>query len=263
MANQKIKGRLIILIFFVFLFCVSIYSLLFIFNDRMLEIWLKEDGVVEWLGTIAYLFASVLTISLFINSRPGNNFFIFRTKRNVFFLLLGLFFFFCFGEEISWGQRIFNFETPEKIKEMNYQDEMNIHNLQIFNYLAEDGEDKEGMLAWITTRLFSLFWFIYCFLIPLMNAIVKRISVLFKNLNLPIVPLWIGSMFMINHILAKILEKTNIFSSNQGITEIKESVFGVLFFLGSVSLFSIFKSKTDLSIGMFQKKKPAKIMGRE
>lgn len=33
------------------------------------------------------------------------------------------------GEEISWGQRIFGFETPDWLKTKNLQKETNFHNL--------------------------------------------------------------------------------------------------------------------------------------
>ena len=42
---------------------------------------------------------------------------------------LALFFFVFAMEEISWGQRIFGWETPEQWKEVNYQEETNLHNL--------------------------------------------------------------------------------------------------------------------------------------
>lgn len=44
------------------------------------------------------------------------------------FLCVGIFF--IIGEEISWGQRIFGWATPEAMQEINKQDETNIHNLQ-------------------------------------------------------------------------------------------------------------------------------------
>jgi hypothetical protein len=37
--------------------------------------------------------------------------------------------FFFAGEEISWGQWFFHWETPDKIKELNDQGETNLHNL--------------------------------------------------------------------------------------------------------------------------------------
>ena len=41
----------------------------------------------------------------------------------------GLMFVFM-GEEISWGQRMFNWSTPDALKEVNIQDETNIHNIE-------------------------------------------------------------------------------------------------------------------------------------
>ncbi len=40
------------------------------------------------------------------------------------------------GEEISWGQRLFGIETPEEYKQLNHQQELNIHNYQgVFEYV--------------------------------------------------------------------------------------------------------------------------------
>jgi hypothetical protein len=36
------------------------------------------------------------------------------------------------GEELSWGQHIFKWEAPDAIKEINRQDETNLHNLGPF-----------------------------------------------------------------------------------------------------------------------------------
>jgi hypothetical protein len=47
------------------------------------------------------------------------------------FLILGIGFFFIAFEEISWGQRIFDFENPDWFPE-NIQDETTIHNLEAF-----------------------------------------------------------------------------------------------------------------------------------
>ncbi len=42
-----------------------------------------------------------------------------------------LLFFFAAGEEISWGQRIFGWETNDFFAENNYQGETNLHNLMV------------------------------------------------------------------------------------------------------------------------------------
>jgi hypothetical protein len=81
----------------------------------------REDHLFEWLTSIAFLIASVLFFLKFL-----------KTK-NVFFLLLSAMFFLGFGEEISWGQRVFNFETPERVLNVNVQNEFNLHNIELFN----------------------------------------------------------------------------------------------------------------------------------
>ena len=45
--------------------------------------------------------------------------------------LLGVFFFFGAGEEIFWGQRIFNIESSEFFSQNNAQGETNLHNLVV------------------------------------------------------------------------------------------------------------------------------------
>ena len=45
--------------------------------------------------------------------------------------LYGLLFFMAAGEEISWGQRIFGWESSEFFLENNKQDETNLHNLMV------------------------------------------------------------------------------------------------------------------------------------
>ena len=46
----------------------------------------------------------------------------------LFYLLFSLFFFFFAMEEISWGQQLFGFSTPEFWRVRNAQDELTLHN---------------------------------------------------------------------------------------------------------------------------------------
>ena len=55
----------------------------------------------------------------------------FKNKLFIFSLIgMGFVFVFGVGEEISWGQRIFQYETPEFFKLYNTQGELNFHNLR-------------------------------------------------------------------------------------------------------------------------------------
>ncbi len=88
--------------------------------------YVMEDGFTEW-STVVFLL-----IGVFVCFRRV---WLLRTQRPLLFLfmtsLLGLFFFFGAGEEISWGQRIFSVESSEFFTQHNAQGEMNLHNLVV------------------------------------------------------------------------------------------------------------------------------------
>ena len=80
-----------------------------------------EDYWVEYLTAVWFLLAGFL---LFGTAWLEPNFF----RRGVY-LLGGMAMVFAAGEEISWGQRIFGFATPDFLLPWNYQKEFNVHNL--------------------------------------------------------------------------------------------------------------------------------------
>ena len=77
-----------------------------------------EDLIGEWAQV--YFFATALGLSL-IHA--------FKTSRfRLFYGVLALACFYVVGEEISWGQRIFDVSSPEFFKQHNLQKETNLHN---------------------------------------------------------------------------------------------------------------------------------------
>ncbi|MFT5105627.1 MAG: hypothetical protein ACI9UA_001248 [Pseudoalteromonas tetraodonis] len=84
-----------------------------------------EDRTYEWFGFIGFFGAGVFSLlTLLYRDKMPNK------KVALFFLGMGLFFIVCAGEEISWGQRVFGWETPENYAKMNEQGETNLHNLK-------------------------------------------------------------------------------------------------------------------------------------
>ena len=80
-----------------------------------------EDRFLESLTAVFALLSSVLLL-VCVKFKKG-----WSTKSTLFIISM---FLFVFGmEEISWGQRIFGWETSVKWKEINYQQESNLHNL--------------------------------------------------------------------------------------------------------------------------------------
>ncbi|TYR37590.1 hypothetical protein FXV77_06220 [Sphingobacterium phlebotomi] len=90
------------------------------------NVYAVEDGFVEnWtivplLGAVGYSLYLFFTVS--------------RDKtwhfRSVL-VLIAVFSLFVAGEEISWGQRLFNVESPEFFKDNNAQGETNLHNMVV------------------------------------------------------------------------------------------------------------------------------------
>jgi hypothetical protein len=122
--------------------------------------------------------------------------------KNYFFLLLSLIMFFGFGEELSWGQRIFNFSTPDYLADINVQEEFTIHNIEIFNTHNFDHTPKRGLARLLEINfLYKLFWLGFCILLPIANMTIPPISKLSQKIRLPVPPLQIGIFFLVNWII--------------------------------------------------------------
>ena len=82
-----------------------------------------ELGVIENL-TVIFLFVAIIACFVFLTSKKKYNFLSFRVW--VILFLLGTIYY--AGEEISWGQHYFGWGTPESWKDVNDQQETNLHN---------------------------------------------------------------------------------------------------------------------------------------
>lgn len=207
------------------------YLMLFVTSPEVERSLTAEDHLYENQQAVCDLLASALFLVTFLKDHSGNDFHILRTRKNVFFLLLAVVFFFGFGEEISWGQRIFGWRTPASLAQINVQGETNIHNIEVFAAEDAQGNRKSFWAAMLDiNRVFSMFWFSYCFVIPVLDKFLVRFSRWIRRLNLPIVPLWMGVLFPLNYLVEKIIQRffTNSLWTTQ--TEVKETVFAFLFF---------------------------------
>lgn len=194
----------------------------------------REDGLFEDLTAVCFFGAAALFAAAYWRSRgAGNDFFVFRTKRNVFFLLLALLFLFGGGEEISWGQRIFGWETPATFQQANIQRETNIHNLKLFNRNDENWQGKTGAAEFLSAeRLFSLFWLGFCVGVPVMYRLVPPFGRLMRRIGMPLVPLVIGLLFLVNYAMGEVLKPHALrVKLDWPLMETKECLFGVLFLL--------------------------------
>lgn len=128
MRNDKIKvafhvtGYALIAFFIIKGFIVAPRG-----QEAFLE-YLREDGLVENLTTLFLVASSGVAIYRAIQSGKAG-----KKMALASWAVLAFLFFFAAGEEISWGQRILNIETPGYFMEKNLQKETNLHNLVIGN----------------------------------------------------------------------------------------------------------------------------------
>jgi len=211
----------IIVVGFLYFIILCSYLLMLIPYDTFVTIT-KEDNLIENMGALFFLLSTILFMYCYVMSKgSGNKFWKVKSNRNIFFLLLGIIFFFAFGEEISWGQRIFGWGSPEIMEDVNRQHETNIHNLNFFMYNLS------------FERIFNLFWMTYCLLIPILNKYSGTLRKYFNGLNLPIVPIWAGLLLLFNYILIHIIQYLQICETKRmllGVLEIKETNFAFIIF---------------------------------
>ncbi len=100
-------------------------------NPNLLHKLSREDAPIENLTAVLY---GISTICFLIMAQRSS--FLRQKDQGLRFAAIlswALLCFFIMGEEISWGQRIFNFQTPDELAVINVQSEFNIHNLAAFN----------------------------------------------------------------------------------------------------------------------------------
>ncbi|MGE5421298.1 MAG: hypothetical protein ACM3UT_14015 [Chloroflexota bacterium] len=170
------------------------YSVYGVFDAETVARLGDEDQFFEWLTAISLLIASVLFGILFFKSR------------NIFYILLAVLFFFGFGEEISWGQRLIGFTTPEALNKYNVQGEFTIHNLEPLNTHNIDSGSKSGLGRLFEINfLFKIFTVFVLLLLPLAAFHTKAGSRITRMLKIPVPPASIAILFSVNWIVFKLL----------------------------------------------------------
>jgi hypothetical protein len=172
----------------------ALAGVVFWFADRsVLEASGLEDAFAENLTALLYFMAALLTLSAFVSSRSGTGrFFNIGTTGNVWLLLLAAFFFVCFGEEVSWGQRIFGWGTPEAWTELNGHHETNLHNLLDHAQLGNE-------------RLLTLIALSYGVVLPFLNLWSPRMRSFIEWTGVPVPPIELSGLFVLTFVVYRIL----------------------------------------------------------
>ena len=135
-----------------------------------------EDGLVEY-STSIFLFVACLALLGLARTAPG--------YKRYLLAFYALAFFFAAGEEISWGQRIFGWESGEFWQENNYQGETTLHNLVVGDiHLAEE----------IFGNLLSLILLSYLVVLPLLYPVAQWVRTFCEVLAVPTPPRYIAAL---------------------------------------------------------------------
>jgi H+/Cl- antiporter ClcA len=97
-------------------------------------------------------------------------------------------FIFGAGEEVSWGQRLFNLETPELFQKYNAQKETNIHNFVVYGV-------KINKLVF--SKILGIVAIMYTLLIPYLYRKKKGMKKFIDSFAIPIP--------MVHHVLSILL----------------------------------------------------------
>jgi hypothetical protein len=140
------------------------------FNPSHMSFVCQEDGFVEYSQFFLYLFAGALFA--YVGAHKG--------FRNIWYLGYAALFLLVAGEEVSWGQRIFNEMTPPALDTINVQHEMNLHNLNGMH-------QHHHLYAMLVCS-------VICYVVPLTDRFVPTMRNLYRRFNMPIFPSWLVTL---------------------------------------------------------------------
>src|SRR6266516_2069784 len=127
--------------------------------------FIAEDGIVEYASSLSWLAAAACALTaLSLDTRQFG-------RKLAFYLPLIALCVFCGGEEISWGQRLLHYQTPDWMAS-NKQHEINLHDI--------------GSIS-VTENAFFVFTTLCCLAGPWLLARAPAWRVYLRRLNAPIV----------------------------------------------------------------------------
>ncbi|HEY9220193.1 MAG TPA: hypothetical protein VIO43_01310 [Lutibacter sp.] len=181
------------------------------------EVYTVEDGFIENGSAIFLLSSSLLLLYRLFKLFKHKDLF-----WKIGILAMSLVFFFGAGEEISWGQRIFNIESSQYFIENNAQGETNLHNL-----VVEDTKINKLIFS----QLLTVVLVIYLIIAPFLYRKFDWVKKLANKFAVPIVQWHHTISFLTGTVLL-------LFISSNRKWEIYELAFSVIFLLIFINPFN-------------------------
>lgn len=199
-----------------------------------------REMLVENLGAAAFLATALIYLAMARREREAPR------PRRLLLLGLGLFFLLAGGEEASWGQHWLGFETPDELKELNAQQETNLHNLWVIDSYAADAgktkgfEKKTGMAALLlnSNRLFDLLMIGFFWLLPAAAARPNPLRGLLRRWSVP-VPAWPFAALLLANFFGTLLAELFLVDGafrHLAVSEVREFGYAMLGLLAAIEL---------------------------
>jgi hypothetical protein len=163
---------------YIFLILTVAFALLYFMREDIYHLVIKEDYYVEWLTFLFLLASGVVSLFIAISIKHKYGYL------HWFFILFSGFVILAGFEEISWGQRVFGWET-KGIFEYSDQHETNLHNTM------------QGIFGIKTKHIALIILFCYGVILPWLTAKKKLNICWIINQRFIIPPAYLSQGFLI------------------------------------------------------------------
>lgn len=134
--------------------------------------YVGEDGVLEYFTAILLFASAMMSLKrLLVTGLKKGWIFVVMTGLVFLIMLFGA------GEEVSWGQRIFNIQSGEFFQNNNGQKETNLHNLHV------NGVNINKL---IFGKMLTLFLVLYYLILPQVYMRSESVRRIFDRLYIPV-----------------------------------------------------------------------------
>lgn len=135
------------------------------------QVYVVEDGLIENWTVVPLLIAAFYALKRLFSLKDKSIFF------KVCLVFIAVFSIFVAGEEISWGQRIFNIESSDFFLENNAQQETNLHNMVV-------GGKKVNKI--IFSQLMTIAMIFYLLILPFWTSRSDKVLQFVNRLGVPL-----------------------------------------------------------------------------
>jgi len=141
---------------------ITVFIAVSLLDEALVSFLTQEDGIVETFSAAFYVIGCFICLVYMGQKKQVHRFWL---------IFWCVFCFLCFGEEISWFQRIFKYDNPVFAEGVNQQNEFNLHNLFFLHggkWIDAFHSGKFNIkLLFSSQNLFRAGFFFYFLVIPL------------------------------------------------------------------------------------------------